>query len=226
MMAATTGRMDISLLGGQRAQPQRSNTAGVQFLGSQQFQKYIAGFCYTPEYLHVEGNVNGIWNTILHVIFSPFNTDFVVNPEYYIGSSRTDLFVGYIYMNPDNHNLPPWQVIPRLIYEGKGQKGDSWLLIEKQLQDYWKRVKFEPGVEGSGWAVGARGDEVKFWKYTEKRSNLIPIYVEGLGTTARTKGELKVVAKDTTQTPFYLWKMEHWKAIVKILEAMMYRAKP
>lgn len=110
-----------------------------------------------------ESDVNGVWNAVLHRFFVPMG--FFVKPEVRIDeNNRIDLVVS----QPNWAPALTWR--PIILYEGKGQTGDSWERLKSQLHTYGQASVARGKVV---YCVGGKGKQVRFWKF--KRDDMIDI---------------------------------------------------
>ncbi|EIW74790.1 hypothetical protein CONPUDRAFT_159570 [Coniophora puteana RWD-64-598 SS2] len=120
-------------------------------------------------FLKDEGSVNGVWNAILQQCY-PTGTDvkYLVNPELRIQEdSRPDLLVRSFTYTGNTATA-----IPVLVFEGKGSDGEDWLRIESQLSTYMGKLPLAESQKC--WAIGAKGKEMKLWRYYKANGDFLP----------------------------------------------------
>ena len=110
---------------------------------------------------------------LLHICFPTHEMRFIVEPEAECQrmSQKTSLFVSSM-----DQNYTPW---PRLAFEGKGGGAptSSWENIQKQMLNYMAQ-RLGSGAGQACWCIAARGNEVKFWRYTTRfigSQRMVPI---------------------------------------------------
>lgn len=105
------------------------------------------------DHMDTEGQVNGVWNAYarlcsLHSV-----------PMIDLGHLCRVLGL----YNAANTGIT--QSYPVLLLEGKGVGGDNFDAIKAQLRSYLDDSGFD-----RCWAIGARGQKMKFWRYIRDRS--------------------------------------------------------
>jgi hypothetical protein len=117
----------------------------------------------TQEYVANEARVNGIFNSVLSQHF-PANK-FLINPEAYPNYSDTTGLKADLLVSGMSWEKGLVRFMPVIAYEGKGGGGDEWDRIREHLGNW---IALSNTGRKTMWAMGARGDEVKFWRYDSR----------------------------------------------------------
>ncbi|EED83865.1 predicted protein [Postia placenta Mad-698-R] len=133
--------------------------------------------------MNTEGEVNGVWNAyarlcslhgvpmidlghlcrVLGLYLPTNNLNNVISPEgSIVGGGKTDIMIWNYTYNAANTGIT--QSFPVLLLEGKRVGGDNFDAIKAQLRSYLDDSGFD-----RCWAIGARGQKMKFWRYIRDR---------------------------------------------------------
>lgn len=155
--------------------------------------------------------------SILNLYFPNHALDFVAAPEVPPtagGSDRVDLLIRhYTYAGNNTHVIDD---VPVLLFEGKRATGDNFDEVRSQLVRYLD----SPGKQyDTCWAIGARGTQVKFYRYVHNRRDpkMRPWKVSNRGVPE----EVDIDSRDSYVFEVTQWNdADHTKSFVPIIEYM------